>query len=133
MFKKGYTMFVHSWENDWDYHNTMPHHFTDLNEVNFYFDWLELFNIDSNLQRIEPKNEDDIIEELVKSTLELMKKHGLPLTVDWGDGAVPVDKEWLYETANEMLGTSEFYDFRVFENAEVYYFEQDNNALTFED
>jgi hypothetical protein len=136
MFKKGYTMFVTSWENDGDYYNTIQYHVETLNEVKFCLEWLEIFtgrelpngeyfNLGNSYAEVSGED----LQAALTYTNKLRAKYGFsPWKMDFSDEDYPDDMQF-GEMAYALLGGSTDYCYRVYESTEVYYFEKDVSPL----
>lgn len=113
MFKKGYTMFITSWENDGDNYCTKQFHVESCNEVEFFLEFLKMFISDSLGNTTDTEVDMDTVLII---TNKLLKKYNLK---PWED------VDYLNDIVTDLLSCSEYLCFRVYESVEVYYFDKD--------
>lgn len=132
MIKKGYNIHITSWENDGDFYNTKVKVIQTQEEAKFYLEWLNIFGSRHNWKdrpaglgnEMGLKYDGDVMQSALAYTNELRIKYDLEV---WSS----VEEFW--DESCDVLGSSEFYDFRVFERAEVYYIEQDLNPINLDE
>lgn len=134
MIPKGFQLRIHSWENDADHPGVETLDGLSKEDVKFYLDLLPLFDsqgasngegygngIDSDFVKVGK----DVLEvylrhpnvsKTVKDSFEWLKE------VKEADEDEYVLSDGLREVIGDLLGCSEFYDFRVFDHAEVFEF-----------
>ena len=118
--KAGYHIQIGTWENDGDNPNINTIVVQTKNEVKFYKEWLQLFDID----KYGNTGDWDWTEELDKRILDLTNT----LRVKYGLKEIEETENGIYELNDDIadaLGCSEGYVYRVFNGMKVYYIEKD--------
>lgn len=113
VINKGYTITVTSWENDADNYKTKQKTVDTLEEIKIIYKICnELLisgtNNDKGIGNSIDSEYDYRIEEYIEDNPELN-----------------LTEEYIRELAYLLLGSSEFYDYRVFESCEVFYSPED--------
>jgi hypothetical protein len=113
VIEKGYTLEVTSWENDLDNYNTESMTVETLEEARrIYRVCTELFkscnNGEGGIGNSMSGECEDVIEEYIKDNPELN-----------------LDEDTISNLAYELMGSSEYYDYRVCESVSVTYSPED--------
>jgi hypothetical protein len=113
VIEKGYTLEVTSWENDGDYYNTESMTVETLEEARrIYRVCTELFKScnkgEGGIGNSMSGECEDVIEEYIKDNPELN-----------------LDEDTISNLAYELMGSSEYYDYRVCESVSVTYSPED--------
>lgn len=134
---KGYTIIVNSWENDGDYINTKTYIVYSLNQIKVLAGICELLKSGNDRDRIS--NEEclsikakSLIHDFVLENLDTIcdilgicegdqKIIESEIIEDIEDSYINLFAEIVYD----LVGSSEFYFFRVVESYKVYYCEED--------
>ncbi len=116
--KSGFLIKVHSWENDWDNHNTVSLDGLTVEQVRFYVDFCNLFksvNDHKNPGKFgNAESTTESINELNYLGHQLALKHNF-YDEDFYEGADFWDLQYV------VIGTSEYGYWRVCEKVEVFY------------
>jgi len=150
MIPRGYQLQITSWENDGDYYNTQIVNGLTASQAAFYVEFAELFG-DSGIETGNCcDNEEVEWAKLYKAVLEICERYPNAFASfvydNWINDldkacrdalADPGDEEAedeartiIHEIAHELLDSSEFYVFRVFESAKIFYFPEDVNEVS---
>jgi len=117
----GYQLHIHSWENDGDSPNTEILSGLSKGDVAFYIDLLESTKKYGNT--MEREVDDEEIHGVIQ---EVVGRHpGISETAkeDFTFESHEYLGDHIREVMFNLLGSSEHYDFRVFDGFEVYYYE----------
>lgn len=125
----GIRLEVTSWENDGDNYKTKSVNSLTLAQALFYIDFLPLFESHNGRNSNTFGNTMDLTdaqwEPLIELVKELAVKHPeafaeVRTQYDFDETDQDEYSDFITELAGEMLGYSEFYQFRVFESYKVY-------------
>ena len=120
---KGYTLKVSSWENDGDYNRTKTHVVYNIEDAKLMYKLCtELFTSEGVGNSMD--NEDDsIINEYIQNNIDLFSNFSPETDL----------LDLIYELGYELMGGSEYYDFRVCESCIITYSAEDifSEEITF--
>lgn len=128
MMRKGYNLVVHSWENDGDFKNARTKTYENINEVKAIFESLEIFKPYHDVPHgFGNGYGDDITDEKLLAAMEFVNqvhnKHNMSLV--FSEDKIQEFEKWVNKLHRDLMGTSEEYDYRVFDYAELYYLPED--------
>ena len=130
----GYQLNILSWENDGDNYNTETLNGLSEEDVKFYMELLPLFHSGSNYGESFGNIMDDEVDYCAVGTrvLEVYLEHpdvskDVKDQFEWLKDMKMSDtdglSDGLHQVMHDLIGSSEFYCFRVFEGAQVFFFE----------